>query len=272
LNVLGKERVVLSHHPPAAESYGSFEGSSINICKYEWDANGLPRFSAQVVVPPQAGMPFPGVFIGAGMVFARSELLIDCPFDYHMPYLFSGEELLLAACAWSHGWDIYNPSFAPVFHFYKDSAKMIPNPTNDEVHAKSLKRLKFALGVEGSSDDLPEGEFREDFDRFAMGRFEMCLFFSLRFFILIYSFFSYSISARMLKDYYPYAGINWQLKTKSYPFCSLPRETDEYIYHNTPVDNLPRLDSLSFDSGHSMPWANVDVLSGDELVRAMSHH
>lgn len=116
-----------------------FVGSSsfffFSVARYEWDANGLPRFSANVVTAPGKG-PFPGVFVGAGMVFARSELLIDCPFDPHLPFLFSGEEvtktrrngwfshlffkkLLLAACAFSHGWDIYNPSFTPVFHYYK---------------------------------------------------------------------------------------------------------------------------------------------------------
>ena len=60
--------------------------------RYEWDSNGLPRFSANVVTLPGNG-PFPGVFVGAGMVFARSELLIDCPFDPHLPFFFSGEEV-----------------------------------------------------------------------------------------------------------------------------------------------------------------------------------
>jgi [Skp1-protein]-hydroxyproline N-acetylglucosaminyltransferase len=147
LRKVGNERAVLSHHPPATDSLpGWGDRSAINICKYEWDANGLPRFAANVVTAP-SNAPFPGVFIGAGMVFARAELLIDCPFDSHLPFLFSGEELLLAACAFSHGWDLYNPSVTPVFHYYKGGStgdKSI-NPVNDVVHAKSLRRLKVCI-------------------------------------------------------------------------------------------------------------------------------
>lgn len=118
---------------------------------------------------------------------------------------------------------------------------MIPNPANDVVHEKSLRRLKFALGVEGTFASLPEGEFREDFDRFAMG------------------------SARRLDRYYRYAGINWVKKDNNYPFCVLPRPDDEYVYHNVRVESVPRLDELSFDKGHSTPFPDIRVLSGDEL-------
>ncbi len=33
------ERVLLSHHPPAADTVNRFEGQGINICKYQWDGN-----------------------------------------------------------------------------------------------------------------------------------------------------------------------------------------------------------------------------------------
>lgn len=239
--VKNNERVVLSHHPPAIDSLRGWGKQAINICKYEWDGNGLPRFSANVVNPPSS-KPFPGVFIGAGMVFARSEILIDCPFDRHLPFLFSGEELLLAACAWSHGWDIYNPSVAPVFHFYKGGSKgdVSINPVNDRVHSKSLKRLKYALGVKGTFDSLPEGEFREDFDIFAMG------------------------SARRLDEYYKYAGIDWEKRDKNWPFCTF-HDKSFYKYHNFAVQGLPPLNQLSYDKGVTKPDPAYPVLKGDAL-------
>lgn len=245
LSKLKSERVVLSHHPPAISSMANWGRQAINICKYEWDGNGLPRFAANVVTPP-TNKPFPGVFIGAGMVFARSELLIDCPFDKHLPFLFSGEELLLAACAFSHGWDIYNPTATPVFHFYKGGAngdKSI-NPVNDRIHAKSLKRLKYALGVEGSFQSLPAGEFREDFHLYAMG------------------------SARRLDEYYQYAGIDWVKKDKKFPFCATHQQS-YYKFHNTPVEGLPSLASLSYDKGVSLPDPVFRIKTGKDLMKEM---
>ncbi len=245
LKKVKNERAVLSHHPPATDSFAGWTPrSAINICKYEWDGNGLPRFSANVVTAPASG-PFPGVFIGAGMVFARAELLVDCPFDSHLPFLFSGEELLLAACAFSHGWDLYNPSVTPMFHYYKGGAtgdKSI-NPVNDVVHAKSLKRLKYALGVSGTFDDLSSGEFREDFDVYAMG------------------------SARRLDQYYKYAGIDWLVKDRNFPFCKTHEES-YYTFHNTPVAGLPALSTLSFDKGIPRRPAKYPVLTGSRLKSA----
>ena len=240
--VTNNERVVLSHHPPAAEQFtGWRSNSAINICKYEWDINGLPRFSAQVVTVSEQ-KPFPGVFIGAGMVFARAELLIDCPFDHHLPYLFSGEELLLAACAFSHGWDIYNPSFTPAFHFYKDPRKLkITNPQNPLVHKKSLKRLKYALGVAGSVRSLPKGEFRADFDKYGMG------------------------SARRLDKYYEYAGIDWKKKDHNYPFCNMRRTMKDNVFHATKVEGLPALNRLSFAKGLSRKDKRFEIVTGEDL-------
>lgn len=236
-------RIVLSHHPPSVDNMPGWSSSSaINICKYQWDGNGLPRFSAQVVTPPVVGEPFPGVFIGSGMVFARAELLVDCPFDKHLPFLFSGEELLLASCAFSHGWDIYNPSFAPVFHFYKNSNTMkVFNPTNDAEHTKSLKRLKYLLGVDGSFESLPEGEFRQDLTLYSMG------------------------SARLLSDYFEYGGIDWVSKKNSYPFCDMYHETGFYKYHNAYPAALPALSQLSFAKGIPHPYPSFPVVSGVDL-------
>ena len=245
LKRIPNERTVLSHHPPAVESLAGWGHQAINICKYEWDGNGLPRFASNVISPP-SNKPFPGVFIGSGMVFARAEILIDCPFDKHLPFLFSGEELLLAACAFSHGWDIYNPIATPVFHFYKGGPKgdKSINPVNDRIHAKSMKRLKFALGVKGSFDSLPQGEWRKDFELYGMG------------------------SARRLDHYYKYAGINWEKKSKNWPFCSM-HDDSYYKYHNEPVVGIPALADLSFAKGVSPRELVYSVETGDKLVRSL---
>ena len=69
--------------------------------------------------------PYPGIFVGAGALFGRSDFLADCPFDPKYKFLFSGEELLLSSCLFTYGWDIYNPSVSVFFHKYKSQGDII---------------------------------------------------------------------------------------------------------------------------------------------------
>jgi hypothetical protein len=94
--------------------------------------------------------------------------------------------------------------------------------------------------VEGTFDDLPSGEFREDFDVYAMG------------------------SARRLDEYYRYAGIDWLVKDRNFPFCSFHDRT-YYTFHNTPVKGLPALSALSFDKSIPVRPAKFPALTGSAL-------
>lgn len=110
----------------------------INICKYFWDATGLPRFSSTLVNKRALGIkrPFPNAFIGAGMVFGRAQWIVDCPFDHYLQYLFSGEELLLSVCLFTKGWNVYNPDVLPVWHWYKRDIAGRENPQVDALRDK----------------------------------------------------------------------------------------------------------------------------------------
>lgn len=60
-------------------------------------------------------------FIGAGFVFtygAFCTTLGNALQSLHLPHVFSGEEILFAAIAYTHGWDIYTPPYINVFHLY----------------------------------------------------------------------------------------------------------------------------------------------------------
>jgi hypothetical protein len=88
---LNDERAVLSHHPPDMKLWPNGMGNNvINICKYKWDDGGLPRFSSIMANKAfqKLTTPFPGIFIGAGMVFGRAQWVIDCPFDPNLLFLF----------------------------------------------------------------------------------------------------------------------------------------------------------------------------------------
>jgi Glycosyltransferase (GlcNAc) len=42
-------------------------------------------------------------FAAAGFMFYAGHMLLEVPFDPHLPYLFDGEEILYSARLWTHG-------------------------------------------------------------------------------------------------------------------------------------------------------------------------
>lgn len=54
--------------------------------------------------------------IGAGLVFARGDLVNEIPYDPHL--YFQGEEITLAARMYTSGWDIYTPNRVVAYHDY----------------------------------------------------------------------------------------------------------------------------------------------------------
>jgi len=60
--------------------------------------------------------PIRGAFIAAGFMFARGEVIQEVPYD---PYCyFNQEEVLYSIRLWTHGWDVYHPSFVTSYHYY----------------------------------------------------------------------------------------------------------------------------------------------------------
>lgn len=61
-------------------------------------------------------VPMRGAFIAAGFMFSRSEVIREVPYD---PYCyFNQEEVLYSIRLWTHGWDVYHPSFVTAYHYY----------------------------------------------------------------------------------------------------------------------------------------------------------
>lgn len=69
-----------------------------------------------------SGKYYRTLFIGAGFVFsygAFCDTLGTALQSLHLPHVFSGEEILLAAIAYTHGWNVYSPPYVNVFHLYE---------------------------------------------------------------------------------------------------------------------------------------------------------
>ena len=62
-----------------------------------------------------------GPFVAAGYLVAHSDFLRDVPFDPLLPWIFMGEEIILSARLWTHGYDIFAPTHSVVSHAYADN-------------------------------------------------------------------------------------------------------------------------------------------------------
>lgn len=59
-----------------------------------------------------------GCHVAAGFIFCAAQFIEEVPYD---PYLyFHGEEQSLAVRAYTRGWDIFHPTWVPVYHLYKE--------------------------------------------------------------------------------------------------------------------------------------------------------
>merc|ERR1711924_396076 len=81
----------------------------INAKKYPTEALALEKPS---------GKFYKSLLIGAGYLFTYSEFFKEINLDINLKHIFSGEEILLAILAYTHGWDIFSPAYMNLFHYY----------------------------------------------------------------------------------------------------------------------------------------------------------
>ena len=117
---------ILSHYPPAND----IDNYSSHTCGSHYENNFHIISEAQVI--GKQNKPFRTPYVAAGLMFGNSAFLKDVPFDPYLPYLFQGEEILLATRFWTHGWNIYNLSEPIAIHNYDRDDK--PRFWNDNSH------------------------------------------------------------------------------------------------------------------------------------------
>ena len=82
------------------------------------------RFMGKHMFTDQA---VPGCHVSAGFIFCAGKFVEEIPYD---PYLyFHGEEQSLAVRAYTRGWDIFHPTWVPLYHLYKE-----PNTPHETHH------------------------------------------------------------------------------------------------------------------------------------------
>lgn len=166
----GHARVVLTGYPAA---YRRFPGSVVATLD-----PALPSFMAPTSFDPSSELPvfgsrpctmkppkpFPQLGLAGCFSFSLGSRLAAVPYLSQVPFLFFGEEFVMGALLWTHGWDTWMATRCPLRTLFDRSYA----PTFWEVGTKedrrngresSLKRIYSIL--QGRCPDHPLGSYRD---------------------------------------------------------------------------------------------------------------
>lgn len=110
-------------------------------------------------------LPYPSRFYSAHFAFTLGEFCKEVPHDPN--YLFHGEEISIAARAYTWGYDLFAPHKVVVWHEYSRAHR--PRKSWDDISTwhswdvSSLARNRRLLNIDGERDEL------EDFGEFGFG-------------------------------------------------------------------------------------------------------
>ena len=205
----GVSKPVMSHYTPNYNDYQDYPDPTSpvsTICK-AWftDQNLISLQGAGWVKPDE--LPRPNAYIAAGMFFCESKFLKELPFDPELDFMFIGEELLLSARFYTHGWDIFTPSKNTIFHLYtrENDPKFWENQhiSADKASAKA----RFILGLDTDQSKLTERQ-KHLLQYYGLG------------------------TERTLEDYYNYAGIDITKKEVIKNMCEESNTSLQKIYND----------------------------------------
>lgn len=97
-------------------------------------------------------VPTFATFLNAGFMFGHGSFYIDCPYDPEI--YFIGEEILNTLRAYTHGYDLFNPTVHFCWHLYKHHND--PNAKNWNVHwneeDEQRRAIKYAFYADRGAD------------------------------------------------------------------------------------------------------------------------
>ena len=184
------------------------------ICK-AWftDTNLISLEGAGWVQPDD--LPRPNAYIAAGMFFCEGKFIKEIPFDPELDFLFIGEELLLSARFFTHGWDIFTPNKNTIYHLYtREGEPKFWENQNIEADAASQK-ARYILGLDTDKSKLTPRQIHL-LDRYGLGK------------------------ERTLEEYYKFAGIDLQKKEVIKNMCENNQlRVEKNLSASTPEEQPP---------------------------------
>lgn len=163
------KKFVLSHYPPTYEDFNKSISKVTHITECFFNEDGILTFKGAVYKDP-GSLPRRNAFVAGGFLFSRGQMVRDVPFDPHLPFLFTGEEILLSIRLFTHGYDVYTPSKNIVYHAYTRSNE--PKFWDDH-HLDSkdaVAKVRFLLGIEKDLNIIRNEIIRQSVDKYGLGK------------------------------------------------------------------------------------------------------
>ena len=196
-------RPVISHYPAEEKDYkdsGSGTKEVPRICKSFFNKEGVLSLRGAEIMDTE-GTYYQTPYIAAGMFFAPGSIVRDVPFDPHLHYLFTGEEILLSMRFYTAGYDVFTPTQNIVYHKYTrdNEPKFWDDITYKDDNAKL--RMKHILGVV-PLEKVPTG-FQLELQKYGAG------------------------NQRSISDFFNFAKIDLEAERVMTNFCRDNNEADE---------------------------------------------
>lgn len=179
------EKSVLSYYPMAYDQMNAYKTQPNlvpRICRSFFNKRDMLSFDGPEMMV--ATEPYRVPFVAGGFQFSNASFLKDMPYDSNLDYLFVGEEILQSVRFFTNGWNVYSPHVNIVFHEYTRAEK--PKIWTDIVYKDDVAfaRVKDYLNGKQKSGD-----------KYGIG------------------------TARTLKDFYTFAGIDFKSRKILKDFC-----------------------------------------------------
>lgn len=161
------ERPVLSAYPPGYDPEDESNRSQyIGRLTFGYFSDERILTIGSVATATQDKIPARCGYLAGGFIFAAGQFVIDVPNDPQI--FFIGEEIAMAARAFTHGYDFYTPGKILLWHYYQrtDQKKVWSDHTDEAKHAGdvdltwyerdriSRQRIRSVLGIEEPLCDL----------------------------------------------------------------------------------------------------------------------
>jgi hypothetical protein len=155
ISLLRNKRSILTTYPDGYEAGGGLDSSIYTVIsplKFDLERvlslMGLPR-----PVPREAAPPCPGAFASACFLFGPVQAFEDVPRSALISQYV--EEFILSILLWSHGWNVYHPRRAILYHQWKKSHRSLNLFLESKLSSSFSQRLLVALEQpSGQLDDV----------------------------------------------------------------------------------------------------------------------
>ena len=166
----GSSRPLLSGYLPPIPDGEDFDprGGILNAAHF--DPDGVLHLRSYPISGDLEGPPIRGSYLSGHFIFASGDFVREVPYD--ADFYFFGEEVSLSARAFTHGYDVFHPRRAVVWHRYgRGGARRHwddHSSTWRDLQSKSVEKWRRLFGKEpliGGADGLGTQRSLADFER-----------------------------------------------------------------------------------------------------------